>query len=106
MHQDETLLCPFPLRQQEALRLSTLCKVRVGPEADIYALAQTFQRKANLTAKDAIHLACAEFIQVSAFITCDDSLIKRQTTEPVDHVREPGGLYQTRGGLNGNNDDN
>jgi len=36
MHQDETFLCPFPLRQQEALRLATLCKVRIGPEADIY----------------------------------------------------------------------
>jgi len=95
MHQDETLLCPFPLRQQEALRLSTLCKVRVGPEADIYALAQAFQRKANLTAKDAIHLACAEFIQASAFITCDDSLIKRAKrlnlsimfANPVDYIR-------------------
>lgn len=58
-------------------------------------LAQTFQRKANLTAKDAIHLACAEFIQASAFITCDDSLIKRAKrpnlsimfANPVDYIR-------------------
>jgi len=51
MHQDETFVCPFPLRQQEALRLATLCKVRIGPEAEIYTLAQTFQRNANLATK-------------------------------------------------------
>ena len=95
MHQDETLVCPFPTRQEEALRLSTLCKVRIGPEAEIYALAQAYQSKANLTAKDAIHLACAVFIQASAFITCDDSLIKRakrlnlsiKFANPVDYIR-------------------
>ena len=92
---DETLVCPFPIRQQEALRLSTLCKVRIGPEADIYTLAQAFQSKANLAAKDAIHLACAVFIQASTFITCDDSLIKRakrlnlmiKFANPVDYIR-------------------
>ena len=96
MHQDETFICPFPLRQQEALRLSTLCKVRIGPEAEIYTLAHEFQNKANLDAKDAIHLACAVFMQASAFITCDDSLIKRarrlnlsiKFANPVDYIRD------------------
>lgn len=96
MHQDETFVCPFPLRQQEALRLATLCKVRIGPEAEIYTLAQTFQRKANLAAKDAIHLACVVFIQASVFITCDDNLIRRakqlnlsvKFANPVDYIRQ------------------
>jgi hypothetical protein len=43
--QDETLLCPLPLCQREALRLSALSNVQIGPEAKIYTLAQTFQRK-------------------------------------------------------------
>ena len=43
--QDETLLCPLPLCQRETLRLSALSNVRIGPEAKIYTLAQTFQRK-------------------------------------------------------------
>jgi predicted nucleic acid-binding protein len=98
MHQDETLVCPFPLRQQEALRLSALCKVRIGPEAAIYVLAQRFQLEANLAAKDAIHLACAIFIQAEAFITCDDSLIRRaqrlnlslKLANPVDYIRHEG----------------
>ena len=41
MHEDETLLCPFPDRQAFAFELSTLCSVRVGPEEPIYTLAQT-----------------------------------------------------------------
>jgi len=32
MHEDESMLCPFPARKQEALRLSTLCRARVGPD--------------------------------------------------------------------------
>jgi len=32
MHEDETLLCPFPARKDEAFRLAALCKVRTGPE--------------------------------------------------------------------------
>jgi len=40
MHEDETILCPFPERKYEVLRLATLCKVRVGPEEEIYKLAK------------------------------------------------------------------
>ena len=95
MHQDETVLCPFPIRQQEAFRLSTLCTVRIGPENEIYALAQTYQDNGKLGAKDAIHLACAICSQASVFITCDDSLIKRakrlnlpiKIMNPVDYIR-------------------
>ena len=58
-------------------------------------MAQAFQNKANLAAKDAIHLACAVYIQASAFITCDDGVIKRakrlnlsiQIANPVDYIR-------------------
>src|SRR5947209_15286237 len=59
MHQDESLLCPFPDRQLEAFRLATLCRVRIGPEEAIYNLAQSYVQQRALSAKDAIHLACA-----------------------------------------------
>jgi len=36
MHEDETLLCPFPNRLNVAFILSTLCRIRVGPEDEIY----------------------------------------------------------------------
>ena len=36
MHEDETLLCPFPNRLNVAFILSTLCKIRIGPEDEIY----------------------------------------------------------------------
>lgn len=31
MQEDETIFCPFPERQLEALRLATLCKIRFPP---------------------------------------------------------------------------
>ena len=47
MHEDETILCPFPVRQQEAFRLATLCQVRVAPAAAIRTLAQSFQAQSG-----------------------------------------------------------
>lgn len=73
MHQDETILCPFPERKFEALRLATLCKVRIGPEEKIHKLALSFQKEGRLSAKDAIHLACAFCSNADFFLTCDDT---------------------------------
>ena len=73
MHADETILCPFPERKHAAFRLAALCKVRVGPEEEIYELAKSFQQKGRLSAKDAIHLACASYIGADVFLTCDDA---------------------------------
>jgi hypothetical protein len=95
MHQDETQLCPFPIRQYEALRLATLCKVRVGPTQQIVLRARLLQEQVGLGAKDAIHLACAIDIGADYFLTCDDPLMKRaqrlQLTivvlNPVDYIR-------------------
>ena len=99
MHQDETLVCPFPTRQQEALRLAGLCKVRIGPDEVIYEMAKEFQRRANLTAKDAIHVACATHSTAGAFISCDESLTRRarrldlplRIANPVDFIRREEG---------------
>src|SRR5205807_1301849 len=77
MHQDETLLCPFPARKLEASRLANLCKLRIGPSPEIRSLATDFQKLASLSAKDAIHLACAIETKANYFLTCDDRLIKR-----------------------------
>jgi predicted nucleic acid-binding protein len=96
MHEDETLLCPFPERKYEVLRLATLCKVGVGPGEEIYNLAKSFQEKGRLSAKDAVHLACASYVGADVFLTCDDRLIKRakrlklemRVMNPVDYIRQ------------------
>jgi len=77
MHEDETILCPFPERKYEVLRLATLCKIRVGPDKEIHKLAQLFQKKGELSAKDAIHLACASYVKANFLLTCDDTLINQ-----------------------------
>ena len=96
MHEDETILCPFPERKYEVLRLATLCKVRVGPEEEIYKLARSFQEKRGLPPKDAIHLACASYTKAGFFLTCDDRLVKQArqlkleivVMNAVDYIRE------------------
>jgi len=101
MHEDETLLCPFPARKHEAFRLATLCKVRLGPEEEIYTLAQSLQSKANLSAKDAVHLACASYRKADFFLTCDDRLLKPakrlalapKILNPVDYIRKAGDTW-------------
>ena len=98
MHEDETILCPFPERKYEVLRLATLCKVRASPRTEIYKLAKSFQKKAGLSAKDAIHLACASYVKADFFLSCDDSLINQVkklklgiiAMNPVDYIRREG----------------
>ena len=48
MHQDEAILCPFPDRKIEALRLAQLCQHKIGPEQAIYAQAKQFQQQEQL----------------------------------------------------------
>lgn len=96
MHEDENLLCPFPDRKMEVFRLSNLCKVRIGPEREIYDNAKLFQQRGGFSAKDAIHLSCAYYIKAGFFLTCDDELIKQakklnlkiKVMNPVDYIRE------------------
>jgi predicted nucleic acid-binding protein len=98
MHEDETILCPFPARRQEAFRLATLCQVHVAPAAAIRTLAQSFQAQSGLSAKDALHLACAAQVKAVCFVTCDDGLIRQAMRlrlslailNPVDYVRQVG----------------
>lgn len=94
MHEDETNLCPFPERIDEIRRLASLCNVRLGPEEGIYPLAKSIQESANIAAKDAVHLACAFYIQADYFISCDDQLLSRaqrlnpsmKVINPVDYI--------------------
>jgi predicted nucleic acid-binding protein len=95
MHEDETLLCPFPDRLNVAFILSTLCKMRIGPEEQIYESSLEFQRRSKMTSKDAIHLACALFIKADYFLSCDNRLVsqakkfglKMKILNPVDYIR-------------------
>ena len=95
MHEDETILCPFPERIDEVRRLSLLCETRLGPEKDIYSLAKSFKQLAGLASKDALHLACAFYIEAGYFIKCDDLLAKRaqrlniemKVINPIDYIR-------------------
>lgn len=96
MHEDETLLCPFPERKYEVLRLAIFCKTRIGPKEEIHNMANKFQDKVAISAKDAIHLACAHFVKAGFFLTCDDELIKKakklnldiMVMNPVDYIRQ------------------
>jgi hypothetical protein len=96
MHEDETILCPFPTRRQEAFRLATLCQVRVAPVEAIRTLAQSIEAQSGLSAKDALHLACAVQAEAVCFVTCDDGLIRQakrlqlsmEILNPVDYVRQ------------------
>ncbi|HKQ03650.1 MAG TPA: PIN domain-containing protein [Blastocatellia bacterium] len=98
MHQDESLQCPFPDRQLEAFRLASLCRVRIGPEEAIYNLAQSYIQQGAVSAKDAIHLACAIHTGAEVFLTWDDKLLKQaarlgltmRVLNPVDFIRQRG----------------
>ncbi|HEY9701395.1 MAG TPA: hypothetical protein V6C58_03060 [Allocoleopsis sp.] len=95
MHLDETLLCPFPDRQNAVLGLSSLCQVRLGPKTEIMDIANFYQKTANLSSKDAVHLACSVYLKADFFLTCDEQLIRRSTRlnleiiiiNPVDYIR-------------------
>ena len=95
IHEDETLLCPFPERQEFALELSTLCQIRVAPEDAIYSLAQGFIQQGKFSAKDILHVACASYAQANFFLTCDDALMRQakrlalacEIMNPVDYIR-------------------
>ena len=96
VHEDETIVCPFPERKIEAFRLSNLCEIRVGPKEEIYNQAESFQSEANLPAKDTVHLACAFYSKAGFFLSCDDEGIKRakrlnadiKLMNPVDYIRK------------------
>jgi hypothetical protein len=96
MHEDETLLCPFPERQDFALGLSALCQIRIAPEDTIYTLAQRLIQQGSFSAKDILHVACASYAQANFFfLTCDDALLRQarklvlacEVMNPVDYIR-------------------
>ena len=99
MHEDESALCPFPERKLEAASLSALCRTRMGPTEDVRRMALSFQRKAPLSAKDALHLACARVAGANVLLTCDDEFLKLasraapdvESLNPVDYVRRKEG---------------
>lgn len=96
MHQDETELCPFIDRKYAVLGMISLCKIKVAPKTEIVEQAGLFQQSANLSSKDALHLACAVNIQADFFLTCDDSLRKQSQKlqleiaimKPIDYIRK------------------
>lgn len=105
MHEDETFLCPFPERKYEVIRLAYLCRIRIGPEDEIYQLAKSFQKEGGLSAKDAIHLACASSSNANFFLTCDDRLLKQtkrlkpfiKIINPVDYLRQENPDEESKG---------
>jgi hypothetical protein len=80
MHEDETFLCPFPERKYEVLRLSDLCKIRIGPLEE--------KRRGSPGVRLSTRCWC--------FLTCDDRLVRRvnqmnleiKAMNPVDYVRQ------------------
>jgi transcriptional regulator NrdR family protein len=99
MHDDECSLCPFPERRLVSLALATLCRERVAPAEEIHRMALSFQRQVSLSARDAVHLACACFVGANVLLTCDDEFLNRAcgaaqgltVLNPVEYVRHKGG---------------
>ncbi len=68
----------------------------MGPNEEIYNYAKSFQLKARLSAKDAVHLACTFYTKAQFFLSCDDEVIKRakrlstdiKLMNPVDYIRK------------------
>ena len=96
MNEDETRMCLFSERNYEILRLSELCKIRIGPEEEIIEYAKEYQKKCSLSAKDSLHLACSCFSNAKYLLTCDDNFIKKanklhleiRVINPLDYIRE------------------
>jgi len=77
MHEDENALSPFLDRKAEVMKLSELCRIKIAPAESIRSEALSLQGKYNLSAKDALHVACASLHRVKYFLTCDDRVKKR-----------------------------
>ena len=98
MHEDESALCPYPDRREEALKLSLLCQTKIRPSEGIRALAHSYVEQVRLSPKDALHYACAVEAEADIFLTCDDKFRKRVLAagigmgalNPVDYVRRRG----------------
>ena len=71
MHEDETIFCPFPERQLEALRLATLCKIRLGPEDEIADIAHCFSSKPGFPRR-MLFTWHVPTLPRYFFLTCDD----------------------------------
>jgi predicted nucleic acid-binding protein len=95
MHDDETSLCPFVKRKLAIASLANLCKIKIPPHNEIYQIAQTLQQQGNFSAKDVLHVACANYAKANFFLTCDDQLLKQllklslsiQAMNPIDYIR-------------------
>jgi predicted nucleic acid-binding protein len=96
MHDDENMLRPFNERKLAVIGMKKLCQVKVAPVLEILEMAHSYEMAANLSPKDALHVACAVHCNANYFLTCDTQLIKRALrlklemiiSNPVDYVRE------------------
>ena len=86
MHEDENAISPFLDRKAEVIKLSELCRVRLAPSERMKSEALALQGKNNLSAKDALHVACAFLSNIKFFLTCDDRVIKRTGGQIGDMV--------------------
>lgn len=101
MHEDESALSPFPERKLETASLSALCKTRLGPTQEVRQMALSFQKRVPLSAKDALHLACASVAGADVLLTCDDEFIRLapraganvEVLNPVEYVRRKEGEW-------------
>ncbi len=98
MHDDESELCPFADRKYEALRLGALCDVEVSPTTAIQSAANSFVKQGHLSAKDAVHLACALSVRADCLVTCDGQFLRQAQRlklriailNPVDYIQREG----------------
>ena len=95
MHEDETILCPFPARRQEAFRLATLCQVRVArPQRS--GVGSVVSGAVRVIGQGCAPPGMCGSVGAVCFVTCDDGLIRQAKRlrlalailNPVDDVRQ------------------
>jgi predicted nucleic acid-binding protein len=63
-------------RRAAAILLSQKASHVIAPNESIHERAKQFE-KINIKSRDALHLACAEFVGCGYFLTCDDKFLKK-----------------------------
>lgn len=91
---------PFPERRAFAQHLARVCEDSIEPSESIRELARNLAETYGIRARDALHVACAEFSGCDYLVTCDDRLVQQSqrlreaetlhvdVINPIDLLRE------------------
>lgn len=82
---------PYPERKAVAQNILQTAEPYQPLTPDIRTRASVLEASDRIKAMDALHVACAEYMQVDYFLTCDDRLVKRyqgslQMCNPIQFI--------------------